>query len=133
MYGKTHPRMERKILAIFWSIAFFFGVLTVCHIRSVHVTSVRRKTEDDRAIVFLVEVANPTNDQVSACIRLAASTGPNCSAAPWGSIEHDRKVVIPAGQTVVAEFRFNRSQSRFFGGAYSASVVTVETSNDSPG
>lgn len=122
MYGRTNPRIERKIVPIFWAIVFATGILAFNHARSVHVTSVRRKKEDDGAVVFVVEVINPTAQSVFATVRLAAGTPASDSASPWGSVGYQKTCEVSANGTASVEFRFKPAHARFLGKVHSASI-----------
>ena len=122
MYSTTNPKIERKIIPIFWAIVFATGILAFNHARSVHVTSVRRNKEDDGAVVFAVEVTNPTEHKVFATVRLAAGTAASDSASPWGSVGYQKTCEVPANDTAVVEFRYKPTHARFLGKHYSASI-----------
>jgi len=77
MRSDTNPKTERRILTIFWSILLMIGILAVCRVHSIHVTSVRRKKEEDGSVVFFVEVTNPTDQTVNANIGLSTYACPN--------------------------------------------------------
>ena len=122
MYDTTNPRIERKIIPIFWAIVFATGILAFNHARSVHVTSVRRNKEDDGTVVFVVKVINPTEHQVLATVRLAAGTASSDSASPWGSVGYLKTCEIAANDTSIVEFRYKAAHARFLGNVKSASV-----------
>jgi len=128
MYSRTNPRIERKIMLVFWIVVFAMGLLVLGQTRSVHVTSVRRKKEDDGTTVFSIEVANPTKQNVTATICLATGTYASDSASPWGNHHHKRVFELPASITTVVEIRFEPAQARLLGNVYSANVFSVEPS-----
>ena len=53
------------------------GILAVCRVHSIHVTTVRRKKEEDGSVVFFVEVTNPTDQPVNADIELSTYACPS--------------------------------------------------------
>ena len=125
MQSNTASKTERKILAIFWSILFMVGVLAVCRVHSIHVTSVRRKKEEDGSVMFSIEVTNPTGQSVDATICLATHSCSNNGDAAWCT-SHTRQAKIVANETSVVEFRFNPLEARLIAGGYFASVVKTK-------
>lgn len=125
MQSNTAPKTERRILAIFWSTLLMVGILAVCRVHSIHVTSVRRKKEEDGSVAFFVEVTNPTDQPVNADIRLTTC---QCSSENYSGpvIDHTQQAKIAAGETSVVEFRFNFLEARFIDGQYSAAVDKTE-------
>ena len=127
MYGKTDPRIERKIMTVFWLIACMCGMLLVCRLRSVHVTSVTRRKEDDGAAVFLIEVTNPTEQSVSATIMLTVSSSATGNGEPLASIAHEQPVLIPGGETIVVTAQLEAIQAALYGGTHFGTVYDVQS------
>ena len=125
MRSDTAPKTERRILAIFWSTLLIIGILAVCRVHSIHVTTVRRKKEEDGSVVFFVEVTNPTDQPVNADIGLSTYACPSEGCAGW-TIGHAQQAEIAASQTSVVEFRFTPLEARLINGSYSASVLKTE-------
>lgn len=126
MYGKTPPRYEKKILAVFWSVVLAIGLLAFWHFASVHVESVKRVKESDGSIVYLIDVANPTNDDVTATVCLITGTAANDGAIPYGTLGHDKRCEVPAHDRVSVEIRFDPKTARFLGGSYSATICDAD-------
>jgi len=122
MQSNTSPKTERRVLTIFWSILFMVGVLAVCRVHSIHVTSVRRKKEEDGSVVFSVEVINPTDQSVNAKILLSTNSCSGNGEATW-YICYTRQAKIAANTTSIVEFRFNPLEAKLVAGADFASVV----------
>jgi len=122
MQSNTSTKNERRFLTLFWSTLFMIGILAACRAHSIHVTSVRRKKEEDGSVVFSVEVINPTDHSVNADIYLSTYRCSGNGDAAW-SIGHTQQATLPANKTSIVEFRFNPLEARIVHGSYSASVV----------
>ena len=125
-YGKTKPKTERRIMAVFWSIAAVFGLLMIFHLKSVHVESVNRIDEKDGAVLYIIDVVNPTRDPVLATLCLTTGNAANDGAVPAASVTHKRLCQVPANDRVSTEIRFEASQARFLGRVHSAKVCDID-------
>ena len=127
-FAKTNPKTERRVMAIFWSIAAVIGLLFIFHLKSVHVESVKRIDKEDGAVVFVVDVVNPTRDLVHATLCLTTGT-PGGDGVTAASSTHKHQCRVPAKDKVSTKIRFEPDQGIYLGGAYSAKVREVDVEN----
>ena len=127
-YGKTNPKTERKVMAIFWSIAAMAALLLIFHLKSVRVDSVKRIDEENGAAVFVVDVVNPTKDVVSAklCLTICTSGGDGTTMARF---TRNHLCQVPANNKVSTEIRLEPNVARFLKGTHSVRVCDVDVKN----
>ena len=126
MYGRANPRTERRVLAVFWLVLLAVGGIGICKIGSVHVSRVRKRQEENGALLYNVEISNPLNYAVVATVDLAVGCGPSDSGAPWGASHFQRNIIVPGNAVKNCEFCFGSSRVTWLGPCYSATLVSVK-------
>jgi len=122
MFSTTHPKVERKIMTVALTIVLTTVAMFFCQAQSVHIASSKRRREEN-AVVFEMEIVNPTDEPVIAMIRLTVGTSISDKGGPSGSIHQKFPVAIPANKTVVFEKRFECVDAKLIGPVHSAYVV----------
>ena len=125
MYDDISRKTERKVVAIFLAFIFLFACFWVSKLQHVHVESVVRK-EVGNAVEYVIEVSNPTEEDVSATIGLTTGNEANEGATPYGSITHKKEFEVESKSTRRVKFRFEADETIILGGKYSAVVLRTD-------
>ena len=127
---RTPPKVERKILTVVSVILLVATGMFINKERSVHVASLKRRKEDNGAVVFEIEIVNPTDSALEVFVRLAMGDIYSRHAIPAGIIRQEFSVFVPAGEAINFEKRYKQPDARFLGGSQSAHVIKVVACSD---
>ena len=112
--------MTVALTIVLTTVAMFF-----CQMQSVHITSSKRRREEN-AVVFEMEIVNPTDQPVIAVIRLTIGTGISDKGGPSGTIHQKFPVAIPANNTIVFEKRYEGVSAKLMGPIHSVHVDRIQ-------